>query len=285
MEKFFNYEEIEDEKKVKFVVTKLKGHAVLWWDGVQAERKRLGKKPIKNWSIMVAKIREEFYKVSIRTGETQDSDEKVARYVNGLRMDIQDEISILSPKAIEVAYQMALKAEEKLMRKKSARGRGTFRGRGSQGGRGRSTTPKDGASSSSTQRAPTGADAGGRGSFSRGRGETNQRNAIVTQAKGEATATAMIEEENIPERGESLVVNKVLLKPAKEIVEPSQWKTLFRTVCKVQGKCFQVIIDSGNTDNLVSTKVVEKLKLKTMKHPTPYKVSWLQKGHQLLVNE
>jgi hypothetical protein len=22
-----------------------------------------------------------------------------------------------------------------------------------------------------------------------------------------------------------------------------------------------------------------------MKHPTPYKVSWLQKGHQLLVNE
>ena len=50
MEKFFDYEEIEDEKKVKFVVTKLKGHAALWWDGVQAERKRLGKQPIKNWS-------------------------------------------------------------------------------------------------------------------------------------------------------------------------------------------------------------------------------------------
>ena len=46
-----------------------------------------------------------------------------------------------------------------------------------------------------------------------------------------------------------------------------------------------MVIDSGNTDNLVSTKVVEKLKLKTKKHPTPYKVSWLQKGHQLLVNE
>lgn len=34
MEKLFNYEEIEDEKKVKFVVTKLKGHVALWWDGV-----------------------------------------------------------------------------------------------------------------------------------------------------------------------------------------------------------------------------------------------------------
>jgi len=46
-----------------------------------------------------------------------------------------------------------------------------------------------------------------------------------------------------------------------------------------------MIIDSGSTDNLVSIEVVEKLKLKTRKHPTPYKVSWLQKGHQLLVSE
>jgi len=60
---------------------------------------------------------EEFYKVSIRAGEAQDTDEKVARYVNGLRMDIQDEISILSPKIVEEAYQIALKAKEKLMRK------------------------------------------------------------------------------------------------------------------------------------------------------------------------
>lgn len=31
--------------------------------------------------------------------------------------------------------------------------------------------------------------------------------------------------------------------------------------------------------------MVEKLVLKRLKHPTPYKVSWLQKGHQLLVEE
>eukprot|EP00253_Pinus_taeda_P027252 PITA_27252 len=304
MEKFFDYEETEDEKKVKFAITKLKGHAAIWWDGVQAERKRLGKQPIKNWSKMVAKLRgkflpsnyqqtlfrqmqnlrqrsltvkeytEGFYKVSIRAGEAQDIDEKVARYMNGLKMDMQDEISLLSPKTVEEAYQIALKAEEKLMRKQSARGRGTFRGRGSQGGRGRSTTPKDGASSSSTQHAPTGENV-----------ETNQRNAIFAPIEGEAPVAVVEEEENIPKRGESLVVNKVLLKPAKEVAEPSQRKTFFRTVCKVQGKCCQMIIGSGSTDNLVSTEVVEKLKLKTMKHPTPYKVSWLQKGHQLLVNE
>ena len=81
------------------------------------------------------------------------------------------------------------------------------------------------------------------------------------------------------------MINKVYSKLEKEVIEPAQRKTLFRTVCKIQRKCCQLVIDSGSTDNLVSTEVVEKLKLKTMKHPTPYKVSWLQKGHQLIVNE
>ena len=121
-------------------------------------------------SMTMKEYTEEFYKVSIRVVETQDTDEKVARYVNGLRMDIQAEISILSPKTIEENYQMALRAEEKLMRKQSTRWRGTFRGKESPGGRGRSTTPKYGASNSSNQHATTGGDGGGRGSFSRGRG-------------------------------------------------------------------------------------------------------------------
>eukprot|EP00253_Pinus_taeda_P012663 PITA_12663 len=274
MEKFFDYEETKDEKKVKFAVTKLKGHATLWWDGVQAERKSLGKQPIRNWN------RLEFYKVSIRAGKTQDIDEKVARNVNDLRMDIHDKISILSPKTVEEAYQMVLKAEEKLMRKQSTRGRGgDASGRGSfsrvRGGRGRGREVRCYRCNKLGHRAFECLENAG----------TSQRNANVSQVEGEATTIAVTEEENIPERGEYLVINKVFLKTAKEIVERSQRKTLFITVCKVQGKCCQMIIDSGSTDNLVSTKVVEKLKLKTRKHPTPYKVSRLQKGHQLLVNE
>ena len=34
MEKFFDFEETEEGKKVKFTITKLKGHATLWWDAV-----------------------------------------------------------------------------------------------------------------------------------------------------------------------------------------------------------------------------------------------------------
>ena len=57
MNKCFDYEEISEDKKVKFVVTKLKGHATLWWDGVQVERRRVGKKPIKSWTKMMAKLK------------------------------------------------------------------------------------------------------------------------------------------------------------------------------------------------------------------------------------
>jgi hypothetical protein len=46
-----------------------------------------------------------------------------------------------------------------------------------------------------------------------------------------------------------------------------------------------VVVDSGSTDNLVSTEVVEKLGLQKMVHTTPYKVSWLQKRHQILASE
>jgi hypothetical protein len=40
-------------------------------------------------------------------------------------------------------------------------------------------------------------------------------------------------------------------------------------------------VDSGRTNNLVSTKMEENMELETFSHPIPYKVSWLKKGHQV----
>jgi len=45
MDKFFKYEETDEEKNVSFVVTSLKGHVTLWWDCVQTEtRERTSKR-------------------------------------------------------------------------------------------------------------------------------------------------------------------------------------------------------------------------------------------------
>ena len=49
MEKFFEYDETDEEKKIKFAVTRLKGHAALWWNGVQIERRNNCKNSIKSW--------------------------------------------------------------------------------------------------------------------------------------------------------------------------------------------------------------------------------------------
>jgi hypothetical protein len=72
----------------------------------------------------VKEYTEEFYRLNIRAGHWESDDEKVARYLNGLRYDIQDELSMVTIKMVEEAYQMALKAKEKLSRKKGQRGRG-----------------------------------------------------------------------------------------------------------------------------------------------------------------
>jgi hypothetical protein len=81
------------------------------------------------------------------------------------------------------------------------------------------------------------------------------------------------------------MMRKILLKPEKDMEEPIQRTSLFRTAFKMKERVFNVNIDSGSTDNLVSTRMVEKPYLKTTKHPNPYKVSWLQKGHQVMVSQ
>ena len=112
---------------------------------------------------------------------------------------------------------------------------------------------------------------------------SSQRNVNVVEDQEELKEETEVN--NPQEDGEALRLKRVLMNTEKQVHEPIQWKSLFRTSCKSQGKCCKMVINSGSTDNLVSTEMVEKLGLKRMKHPTPYKVSWLQKGHQLLVNE
>jgi hypothetical protein len=49
LDKYFDYEDVEEDKKVKHAVTRLKWHATLWWDELQDERRCKGKQKIKSW--------------------------------------------------------------------------------------------------------------------------------------------------------------------------------------------------------------------------------------------
>ena len=69
----------------------------------------------------VREYTEEFYKINLREGYIEDTTTKVARYLNGLRYDIQDEFSMVNPTGIDEAYQYALRAEERIQRRQSTR--------------------------------------------------------------------------------------------------------------------------------------------------------------------
>lgn len=108
----FECKDVPDEEKVKIDKTKLKGHALVWWDYEQAKRRRKCKFKIISWDRMVAKLKgrflpsdyaiqmskklqdlkqremdvktytNKFYKLSIGAGHMVDDVEKVAKYIS-----------------------------------------------------------------------------------------------------------------------------------------------------------------------------------------------------------
>ena len=60
MNKHFDYAEVKEDRQVRFVVTKLRGHVSLWWDGVQEERILKHKAKIKRWIRMKATLKGKF---------------------------------------------------------------------------------------------------------------------------------------------------------------------------------------------------------------------------------
>lgn len=60
MENYLYSEDIDEEHKVKKDKTKLKEHALLWWNFVQEERERQGKSKITSWERMKKKLKGKF---------------------------------------------------------------------------------------------------------------------------------------------------------------------------------------------------------------------------------
>jgi hypothetical protein len=60
LDTYFDYEDVEEDKKVKHAITRLKGHATLWWDELQANRHCKGRQKIKSWDRMIPNLKEKF---------------------------------------------------------------------------------------------------------------------------------------------------------------------------------------------------------------------------------
>lgn len=61
-------------------------------------------KNIRQKLVSVREYTKEFYKVNIRDRYVEESIKKTNKYINGLRLDIHDNINMLSPRNVEEAY-------------------------------------------------------------------------------------------------------------------------------------------------------------------------------------
>jgi hypothetical protein len=75
----------------------------------------------------VEELTNEFYQLSICVDHLETDEQLAASYVNCLKFSIQDELSMHRVCSVEEAYQLALKAKEKINRQFSQRNRGARR--------------------------------------------------------------------------------------------------------------------------------------------------------------
>ena len=64
-----------------------------------------------------------------------------------------------------------------------------------------------------------------------------------------------------------------------------QCDNIFHTRCHIKDKVCNMIIDGVSCTNVASTSLVEKLNLKPLKHPRPYKLQWLNDCGEVKVNK
>nr|GEY21397.1 putative reverse transcriptase domain-containing protein [Tanacetum cinerariifolium] len=82
-------------------------------------------------------------------------------------------------------------------------------------------------------------------------------------------------------------VQRVLYVAVSKYVDDNLWlrNNIFRTKCTSKGKIYDMIIDGGSCENVVSTYMVEKLGMKTEDHPELYQLTWLKKGNNVKVSK
>jgi len=84
---------------------------------------------------------------------------------------------------------------------------------------------------------------------------------------------------------EDLLVIRRMLGTIPKPLDDTQRENIFHTRCLINNKLCSMIIDGGSCANVASTKLVDKLGLSTISHAKPYKLQWLSKEGEIMVNK
>ena len=105
-------------------------------------------------------------------------------------------------------------------------------------------------------------------------------------SKSSHSSSSEVEDDGFlpPEEGDHLMVRRLMGSLRKDR-DDAQRENIFHSRCLVHGKVCSLIIDGGSCTNVASTRLMEKLGLKTTPHPKPYKLQWLSDNGELVVDE
>ena len=99
--------------------------------------------------------------------------------------------------------------------------------------------------------------------------------------EGEDQVMIEIEQKNsdfVEEEGEAVtcVIQRLLCNQKNP--HTTQRHKIFYSKCLVKNKVSNLIIDNGSCENIVSTTLVDYLKIEAEPYPHPYTTGWIKKG-------
>ncbi|KAG7567587.1 Integrase catalytic core [Arabidopsis thaliana x Arabidopsis arenosa] len=249
---------------------------------------------------------EEYYKemeiLMLRADIQEDEEAKMSRFMGGLNRDIIDRVEVQHYVELEELLHKAIMFEKQLKRRSAKPSFGS--GKPSYQRDERSGFQKDykpfvkpkvedqdqkgkGKAVETRTRDIRCFKCHGHGHYA---SECSNKRVMILKETGEIESADEQQEENsssedceAPSKGELLVAMKALSVIAKTD-EQEQRENLFHSRCIVNDKVCSLIIDGGSCTNVASETMVEKLGLKVMKHPKPYKLQWLNEDGEMSVN-
>ncbi|XP_057990739.1 uncharacterized protein LOC110655165 [Hevea brasiliensis] len=235
----------------------------------------------------------------IRAEVEEDEEATMVRFLNGLNPDIAYMVDLQNCRTVEQMMQVAIKTEKEIKRKRAAKKKDVLKVKKEEWKGKRKMEGKVEEKNKKVENSARDVKCFkclGRGHYSnecpnrrvmfiREDGEWESGEEKAKESANDDSGDEYLDEgEQAPMDGNVLVTMRTLsaqvsLGDGDEV----QRDKIFHTRCLVNEKLCSMIVDSGSYCNVVSSLLVEKLRLPTTLHPKPYGLQWLNDCGKLRV--